>query len=410
MAWTLSVRRRLLVPFLAVLLTAGLLLGYRARVLPEDGVIISPPSMPFTTPIPDAKPAVEIFPAAVEGRIPQILAVNQPPKSHHPTPLFIGFTRNWPILQQSVVSYIAAGWPPVDIYVVDNTGTMDSNELGLLSLQNPFFIDYPRLRALGVNIITAPTLLSFAQLQNFFLYTAIRKKWRHYYWSHMDSAVLSDEGKQPYRSLYQRIIENWNSINEAEKWAIKFFAYDRLALVNVAAYKDVGGWDTHIPFYSTDCDFHARLHMKNYTTTDENVGHIFDVGGTVPDLSVFYPGSPSEPLNSERFRSLHKLLDDIQRSKSDAKYGRNLWQAEQRGGKGEPFYQNPVVGISVLCNTNLWKLIFSENTQGFEKGIRHWIKTGRAVFAEKWGHRDCDIWEIGKEIDKAWEYKKDWWV
>ncbi|PWW71609.1 hypothetical protein C7212DRAFT_360508 [Tuber magnatum] len=389
MAYALSVRRRLLVLFLAVLLILGLLLGYRAHVPPGERIVIAPPSMPFVTPIPDAKPAVEIFPAAVEGRIPQILTVNQPPKAHHPTPLFIGFTRNWPILQQSVVSYITAGWPPVDIYVVDNTGTMDSNELGLLTLQNPFFIDYPRLRALGVNIITAPTLLSFAQLQNFFLYTAIRRRWGHYYWSHMDSAVLSEEEKRPYKSLYRRIIENWDSMNKTEKWAIKFFAYDHLALVNVAAYMDVGGWDTHIPFYNTDCDFHARLHMKNYTTTDENVGHIFDVGGTVPDLSVFYPGTASEPLNSERFKYLHRLLDRLQRSKSEAKYGRNLWQAEQRGGKGEPFYRNPV---------------------GFEKAMRHWIKTGRAVFAEKWGHSDCDIWEIGKEIDKAWEYKKNWWV
>ncbi|RPB00232.1 hypothetical protein L873DRAFT_1789159 [Choiromyces venosus 120613-1] len=389
MAYALSVPRRFFILFLAVLITVGLFLGYRAQVSPEDRLVISSPSIPFITPLPEAKPAVEIFPAALDGRIPAILTVNQPPKSHHPTPLFIGFTRNWPILQQSIVSYIAAGWPPVDIYVVDNTGTMDSNELVLLTLQNPFFVDYSRLRTLGVNIIITPTLLSFAQLQNFFLYTAIRKKWGHYYWSHMDSAVLSDEEKLPYKSLYQKIIDNWNSINKTDKWAIKFFAYDHLALVNVAAYKDVGGWDTHIPFYITDCDFHARLHMKNYTTTDENVGHIFDVGGTVPDLSVFYPGTPSEPLNSERFKYLHKMLDDLQRSKNDAKYGRNRWQAQQRGGKGEPFYRNPV---------------------GFEKAIIHWIKTGRTVFAEKWGHRDCDIFEIGKEIDKAWEYKKDWWV
>ncbi|KAG0124675.1 hypothetical protein HOY82DRAFT_633948 [Tuber indicum] len=345
--------------------------------------------MPFVDPTPGPKPAVEIFPAAVDGRIPQILAVNKPPKSHHPTPLFIGFTRNWPILQQSVVSYLTAGWPPVDIYVVDNTGTMDSNELGLLTLQNPFFIDYPRLRALGVNIITAPTLLSFAQLQNFFLYTAIRRKWGHYYWSHMDSVVLSDEEQHPYRSLYQRIVENWSSMDETEKWAIKLFEYDYLALVNVAAYKDVGGWDTQIPFYTTDCDFHARLHMKNYTITEERVGHIFDVGATVPDLSVFYPGTANEPLNGERFKYLRKLLDDFQRSKNKEKSDRNFWQAAQLGGKGEPFYRNPV---------------------GFEKAMQHWIETGRTVFAEKWGHRECDIWEIGKEIDKAWEYKEDWLV
>ncbi|KAG0640481.1 hypothetical protein HOY80DRAFT_1068888 [Tuber brumale] len=335
----------LLVPFLAVLLTVSLILGYKAHVLPKERVVISPPSIPFVTPIPDPKPAGEIF----------FLLLST-----------VGFHKStlyWPILQQSVVSYITAGWPPVNIYVVDNTGTMDSNELGLSTLQNPFFIDYLRLRTLGVNIITALTLLTFAH--------------------HMDSAMLSHEEQQPYRSLYQRIIENRNSMNETEKWAIKFFfAYGHLALVNVAAYKDVGGWDTQIPFYIPDCHLHARLHMMNYTTTDENVGHIFDVRGTVPDLSVSYPWTP-------RIRNLHKLLADIQRSMNEAKYGRNIWQSEQRGGKGKPFYRNPV---------------------GFEEAMRHWIKTGRTVFAERWGHRNCDIWVIRKEIDKPWEYKKDWWI
>ncbi|KAG0642267.1 hypothetical protein HOY80DRAFT_917866 [Tuber brumale] len=387
MAYALSLRRRLLILFLAVLLTLGLILGYRAHVPLQEKVVNCPPPMPFVTPTPGPKHEIEIFPAAVHGRLPEILAVNKPPKSHHPTPLFIGFTRNWPILQQSVISYITAGWPPADIYVVDNTGTMDSNELGLLTQQNPFFMDYPRLKTLGVNIITTPTLFSFAQLQNFFLYTAIRREWAYYYWSHMDSAVLSDEEQQPYKSLYQRIIENWASMDKKEKWAIKLFEYDRLALVNVAAYKDVGGWDTQIPFYKTDCDFHARLHMKNYTITEENVGYIFDVGGTVPDLSVFYPGTASEPLNGERFKYLHKLLDDMEHSKNDAESGRNFWQGEQHGGKGEPFYRNPV---------------------GFEKALGRWMETGRTIYAEKWGHRDCDIWEIGKEIDKAWEYEEDW--
>jgi hypothetical protein len=31
------------------------------------------------------------------------------------------------------------------------------------------------------------------------------------------------------------------------RWAIRFFAYDRLALVNKEAYIEVGGWDTMIP-------------------------------------------------------------------------------------------------------------------------------------------------------------------
>jgi hypothetical protein len=36
---------------------------------------------------------------------------------------------------------------------------------------------------------------------------------------------------------------------------------------------------------------------------------------------------------------------------------------------------------------------------GFEQAIQMTIDHGRAVFAEKWGHRDCDIvglgWRLG---------------
>lgn len=105
---------------------------------------------------------------------------NKPPTTHVPekTPLFLGFTRNWPMLQQCVISYITAGWPPEDIYVVDNTGTMKSNFDGKLTLQNPFYLNVQRLQEVfHVNVISTPTLLSFAQLQNFYIFTAMEHKW-----------------------------------------------------------------------------------------------------------------------------------------------------------------------------------------------------------------------------------------
>jgi len=67
--------------------------------------------------------------------------------------LLIGFTRNWPQLLQCVVSYIAAGWPAEEIYVVENTGTMLSNKEGKLTLQNPFYLNHTQLEMLGVNVI-----------------------------------------------------------------------------------------------------------------------------------------------------------------------------------------------------------------------------------------------------------------
>jgi hypothetical protein len=52
-----------------------------------------------------------------------------------------------------VVSYIAAGWPPEDIYVVENTGVMHANRDGLLTLQNPFYLNHTQLAMLGVQVI-----------------------------------------------------------------------------------------------------------------------------------------------------------------------------------------------------------------------------------------------------------------
>ncbi|KAJ4307245.1 Deoxycytidine kinase 1 [Collariella sp. IMI 366227] len=104
--------------------------------------------------------------------------INRPPRHHYPeqTPLFVGFTRNWPLLLQCVVSYIAAGWPAEDIYVVENTGVMLANKERKLSLQNPFYLNHTQLGLLGVNVITTPTLLTFSQLQNFYLWYALAPK------------------------------------------------------------------------------------------------------------------------------------------------------------------------------------------------------------------------------------------
>lgn len=279
------------------------------------------------------------------GSPPEILAANHPPPDAPSTPLFIGFTRNWLLLQQSVVSYIAAGWPATDIYVVDNSGTMDSNKLNLLSLQNPFFVNCTRLDQLGVHVLTTPALLSFSQLQNYFLWTAIEKGWDHYWWSHMDSVVVSWEDRVPYMSLHQNILKDWHEVSSVQprKWGLKFFRYDRLALVNVVAYKDVGGWDAHIPFYNSDCDFHGRLIMRGWTLPEVAVGHIFDVGGSIPDLIDLFPASKDEELNSPRHKKLLKDLGVIDNNKHGTSIGRNFWQSQQRGGKGEPFYKDPAV-------------------------------------------------------------------
>ena len=66
---------------------------------------------------------------------------------------------------------------------------------------------------------------------------------------------------------------------------------------------------------------------------------------------------------------------------------RNTWQTKQNGGVGEPFHRDP---------------------QGFEHAQQILIDAGRQVFAEKWGHRGCDLLAIGVEAGDAWKLERDW--
>ncbi|KAL9638815.1 MAG: hypothetical protein Q9164_001319 [Protoblastenia rupestris] len=350
--------------------------------------------------------------------LPSIPTWNKPPRSHvkHSTPLFIGFTRNWRLLQQTVVSYIVAGWPPADIYVIENTGVMNSNRDGLLSLQNPFYLDHHRLtKILGVNVISTPTLFTFAQLQNFYIWTALEKGWEHYWWAHMDTVVVSDEEfeGQPYKSLYMRAVDALEETLEPS-WgplATLWFAYDRLALVRTKAFVEVGGWDTMIPFYMTDCDMHERLWMREFRIENAQAGKVWDVAGTLDDLGMLYQrgdggkkerrglegGMEGKVLdkrkeaevqrNSPAYKDLLVKLDELQTAKAENKAGRNTWQASQKGGQGDPFYRD---------------------SDGFEKGLWMWMDFGRSVFTEKWGRGQCDIRDAGLKDGDEWRVIADW--
>ena len=378
---------------------------------------------PLYKPVPEKPPSIEDnFPLAARARsaseLPPIPSWNMPPTDHvqHATPLFIGFTRNWHVLQQTVVSYIVAGWPASDIYVVENTGVMNSNREGLLSLQNPFYLDHHRLTdILRVNVLHTPTLLTFAQLQNFYIYTALEKGWEHYWWAHMDTVVVSDEEfeGQPYKSLYMRAIETLEETLDPSwgRLATLWFAYDRLALVRTKASIDVGGWDTLIPFYKTDCDMHERLWMKGFRIENVNVGKVWDVAETLNDLEILYRrgkmGEKDErgaedgvertaldkreetevQKNSPAYKELLVKLDELQTAKAKSADGRNTWQARQKGGHGEPFYRD---------------------SDGFEKGLAMLMDHGRNVFSEKWGREECDIRDAGLKEGDEWRVVADW--
>jgi len=367
------------------------------------------------------------------------------------TPLFVGFTRNWRLLQQAVVSYITAGWPPEDIYIIENTGTMRSNELGLLTIQNPFFLNHTRLHMFGVNIVVTPTLLSFSQLQNFYIWTAIQNNFTTYFYGHMDVVVLPyedryipDPSKETgvtytgFKTIYEQAVDalrlatspepDPNASNSSKPWAARFFSYDRLALVNREAYESIGGWDTAIPYYFSDCDMHDRLKMYGfeYNGPDIEIGDFFDVAGSLDDLLVLYRKNDStgasfvfdgpsqdsgnvkekreqkkaiygrqtsgtwasDEIGSASYKQLHEVADAMEKYKNEGgPNGRNTWQARQTGGKGEPYYRDP---------------------EGFETGIQMITQTGRDIYAEKWGHQSCGLLPFGRKAGDEWRIEHDW--
>ncbi|KAL3423584.1 hypothetical protein PVAG01_05331 [Phlyctema vagabunda] len=322
------------------------------------------------------------FPIGATG-VPSIPAWNMRPTPNITTKthLFIGFIQNWLLLQQAVVSYLAAGWPASDIIVVDNTGTMGSNKRSQLTLQNPSFLNHQRLcDTLGVKVLSTPSLLSFAQLQNFYLYEAIHSNWTYYFWSHMDVAVLSSEDTESgvYQSLYSRVVVDLYQALLSTDWAVRFYAYDRLALVSVPAYEAVGGFDTMIPYYPTDCDMYERLNMAGYHNPSPEVGHIFDVASSIEDLTDFYRvGLP----NSTSYQNLFTRLKYLEMRKNREDVERNNGQDVQRGGQGEPYHRD--VG-------------------GSNKARSEMIKAGRRIFKQKWGTSECRLHESGVRLTDAW--------
>ncbi|RCI12705.1 hypothetical protein L249_1257 [Ophiocordyceps polyrhachis-furcata BCC 54312] len=380
-------------------------------------------------------PIREPFPRlkAAGASPPQVPAWNRPKSKIHneygldyAPPLLIGFSRAWPVLLQAIVSYITAGWPAEQIWVVENTGgAARANAEARLTLQNPLYVDHDMLRRLGVRIVAAPVLMTFAQLQNYFTHLAHENDWPFYFWSHMDVLVLSYEdgldgltppaGDKAYRSVYELCLaELERRRREPIRWSNVFFSYDHLSLVNREAYDDVGGWDVYIPFYMNDCDMHSRLMMRNWTQRDGRAGIITDVSTVLDDLGALYRDPAIEPSFSDPnppepgkapieardeanttaitpetayFQKLKAVADHMFHYKHGDR-GRNTWQLGQHGGQGEPFYY-PARGIA-------------EATELL-------TEAGREVFRRKWGHRDCDlIAGAGRKYDDQWRVAKDW--
>ena len=228
----------------------------------------------------------------------------------------------------------------------------------------------------------------------------------------MDIVALSVEDFEPkesYQSLYMRAVGVLREtlLPDYGRWAIRWFSYDRLSLVNTQAFVDIGGWDVFVPYYMTDCDMHERLWMRGFSIESADVGAVYDVGASLDDLKDLYRvvgrdelglprsvKSPSENLSSEGVNSpaYHALvhnLEELQRAKSDNPGSRLSWQARQQGGQGAPFYRD---------------------AEGFQTAMTMTMDFGRTVFDEKWGHRGCDIRDVGLKEEDAWRVIGEWEV
>lgn len=427
------------------------------------------------------KPVTDPFPllATSTATPPPIPDYNVPRPNLHkeygldrPPPLFIGFTRQWGMLLQAVVSYITAGWPASNIYVVENTGVHNSNRDGKLSLQNPFYLNHTTLKRLGVHVVQTPVLFSFSQLQNFFLDQAYQNGHPYYFYSHQDVIVLSFEdgsdnnhrpgdrkweyydkededavkfpkpvGHPEYRTIYENCLRDLSqAVQRQERWGMRWYQYDHLTLVNREAMEAVGGYDSWIPYYISDCDINSKLTMDGWTMTHRRVGFINDVSTVLTDLGAFYRiptitpnftdpnpltpeeeakirekikeeekkkaeaeakkpkgdkktaqtrrnSAPEEPL--AYFRKLNKVALDMGWYKyRDGDKQRNRWQISQRGGLGEPFYYDAL---------------------GFGQAFAILTEAGKEVYRQKWGHRDCDLADgTALRLEDQWRVEKDW--
>ncbi|KAI1329183.1 hypothetical protein F5Y16DRAFT_366955 [Xylariaceae sp. FL0255] len=417
-------------------------------------------------------------------------------------PLFIGFTRQWPMLLQCVVSYITAGWPPESIYVVENTGVQNSNAKGELTLQNPFYLNHTTLKRLGVNVLPTPVLLTFSQMQNFFLSTAISRSWDYYFYSHQDVLVFSFEdgadtmrrpgdrewffydeqdkidtmrpqaaGQEHYRTIYENSLQELNYTREVEdRWAFRWFQYDHLTLVNRAALDAVGGWDSLMPYYMSDCDMNARLEMDGWTMKHRRVGIINDVSTVMEDLGALYrdptitprfvdpnpipdPPPEEEPEQSEQPATPDGTVEagredgkKIQPTEDGVKNEAPVEPQESSEDPNKPTEKRGQVDINPRqsydeainyfralvkvgddmggykyrnkdLNRNSWQMSqhggegepYHYDAEGFSTSFWILAEAGREVFRQKWGHRDCDLTqETALQLEDQWRVEKDW--
>jgi hypothetical protein len=193
-------------------------------------------------------------------------------------------------------------------------------------------------------------------------------------------------------SFYSRVVDHLREtlskewLGDQKDSAIRFYAYDWLALNHVQAFIDLGGWDTFISYYTADCDMHERIKMENIKLGAVDAGNVSDVGTSI-DLSLFFRKKIDSNFTPKTVAELDALDEDERGGKLYAKltkeilaaveekksldHIRNSWQGQQSGGKGEPFYRDP---------------------RGFAENLERVVQCGIQSYESKWGgHKGCEL-------------------
>ncbi len=298
---------------------------------------------------------------------------NRPPLCRPPTPLFVTFASNACLLKQTVLSYLAEGWPPSQIVVVDNSGAARDNLRGKLTAGHHDFLNYSLLLSTyGVSVYRFAVRQTFAQLQNTLLELARENRWPSFYTSHQDVIVRSSRNRTQ-GSFFHRVLEHQRHLQEVperlDRWAFSFFHYDWLSHVNVLAAESIGAWDVLIPWYPTDCDYYSRTRMSGYAIIDHYAGEFYDVSSCLAeaDRVLFLP------TNSTEGRVLAETLEDMARNKKTIRDGRNTWQGQQSDGVSDDFGPR----------------------------YKEMVAAGRRNYRRKWGTANCDVSSV-RPSERIW--------
>ena len=154
-------------------------------------------------------------------------------------PLFVPYVNRPDLLERAVRSVQCRG---VEVNIINNS-------------------DGPSIGIPGVEFIQRrpPVPLTFAQTQNWMLNIAEGDSDYGEFYLFCHSDAEAGEG------TVQKLIELAQSLtNEGRKWGVIFTNYDALAVFNTAAFLEVGGWDTELCWYASDCDMYYRLKLAGY--------------------------------------------------------------------------------------------------------------------------------------------------